>query len=64
MLIQLFVENAIKHGLETKTGKGIISIVINKRKDYITICVQDNGIGRNHQNDPLEKSGKGRKIID
>jgi len=45
MLISL-VENAIKHGLETKSGNG--SIVINVEKpsaDRLRVSVSDNGVG-------------------
>jgi len=47
MLIQPFVENAIKHGLEHKTGsKGFVRIKMQKENDMLVIMVEDNGIGR------------------
>jgi LytS/YehU family sensor histidine kinase len=47
MLIQPFVENAIKHGLEHKTGsKGFVQIKMQKENDMLVVTVEDNGIGR------------------
>ncbi len=47
MMLQPFVENAIKHGmkgLENKTGKIIISF--KEFSDYLECIIEDNGIGR------------------
>ena len=47
MLIQPFVENAIKHGLSPKTGNKILSIEIRFCETAkLQIVVEDNGIGR------------------
>jgi hypothetical protein len=47
MLVQPFVENAIKHGLENKTdSKGFVHIKMQKESDMLVITVEDNGIGR------------------
>lgn len=47
MIIQIHVENAIKHGLRPKKQKGKLSIDIEKSgKNQITIVIEDNGIGR------------------
>jgi len=46
MGIQVFVENAIKHGLENKKGNGKIEIEVNSLSDGIEVIVRDNGIGR------------------
>ena len=46
MLLQPFVENAIKHGLLHKTGQKRLSISFFQKKDGISIEVLDNGIGR------------------
>lgn len=48
MLIQPYVENAIKHGLLHKQGekKLTISFSIDNQEKYLTIEVDDNGIGR------------------
>lgn len=46
MLIQPFVENAIKHGLVNKNGKGLLKIALSKENKLIRCVVEDNGIGR------------------
>jgi len=46
MLIQPFVENAIKHGLKTKEGDGLLIIQFKQTKDCLRCTVEDNGIGR------------------
>ena len=45
MTLQPIVENAIHHGLETKTEKGIITIKANKVESRCVIQVIDNGVG-------------------
>ncbi|MCF8229657.1 MAG: histidine kinase [Bacteroidales bacterium] len=45
MIVQTFVENAVKHGMKTITGKGLIQIRINKQDKSLLIEVEDNGIG-------------------
>ncbi len=46
MLLQPYVENAIKHGLLHKEGLKKIFIQFSKTEDYISIIIDDNGIGR------------------
>ncbi len=47
MIVQPFVENAIKHGLLHKKGLKKLSIEFKKKSaDRLIISVQDNGIGR------------------
>lgn len=46
MIIQTFAENAIKHGLMHKTGKGLLEINVHQEKNYLYISVKDDGIGR------------------
>ena len=45
MLIQPFVENAIKHGLLHKEGLKKLTLVF-KKEDILTCTITDNGIGR------------------
>lgn len=47
MIIQIHVENAIKHGLLPKKQNGKLKINIEEsRKNQLTITIEDNGIGR------------------
>lgn len=46
MLIQPYVENAIKHGLLHKKGKKTLVISLFKTNAFLKIALEDNGIGR------------------
>ena len=46
MLIQIFVENAIKHGLRHKKGQGSLKVTVEKKDKQKEITIEDNGIGR------------------
>ncbi len=46
MMIQPFVENAIKHGLQHKNENGLLQIAFSKDGQTIRCVVADNGIGR------------------
>jgi tetratricopeptide (TPR) repeat protein len=62
MLIQPFIENAMKHGLRNKEGKGLLEIAFKPSGKLILCTVKDNGIGRekamelNKAKDPAHKS--------
>ena len=45
MILQPLVENAVKHGLEKKAGKGTLEITSYCRGDAVYIAVSDNGCG-------------------
>ena len=45
MLIQPYVENAVKHGIKTENGKGFISVKLKKINSEIEYTIEDNGIG-------------------
>ena len=45
LTLQPIVENAIFHGLETKLGKGKVTIHITATEKRIVIIVSDNGVG-------------------
>lgn len=47
MLLQPLVENAIRHGLEPKTGPGQLVIQIREKPGVLCLEVSDNGIGFN-----------------
>lgn len=47
MLLQPFVENAIRHGIRYKEGTGLISIDIQQNdSNGIVFIIEDNGVGR------------------
>lgn len=46
MVIQPFVENAIKHGLLHKTGNRELTIHFGQNGAYLLVEIDDNGIGR------------------
>jgi LytS/YehU family sensor histidine kinase len=47
LILQPFVENAIRHGLRFKSGKGGKLWIRFYEKDHFLICeIEDNGIGR------------------
>lgn len=47
MLLQPYVENAIKHGISNKMGAGHITLSFDyKNENQLKIDIQDNGIGR------------------
>ncbi len=48
MIIQPFVENAIKHGLLHKRQNRELSIMFNRKPDtnILQVCIEDNGVGR------------------
>jgi len=46
MLIQPFVENAIRHGFREKPNGGVLNIAISKDNELLLCVVTDNGTGR------------------
>ena len=46
MLVQIHVENALKHGIRTLKTGGKIDIRISKEVKGVKIEIEDNGIGR------------------
>ncbi|MFN3942799.1 MAG: histidine kinase [Flavobacterium sp.] len=47
MLLQPYVENAVKHGLLHKTGEKRLDITFSNQSPYLVVKIEDNGIGRN-----------------
>lgn len=45
LLLQPLVENAVKHGLETRIGQGHINIQVTRDEDAMKITVSDDGPG-------------------
>jgi sensor histidine kinase YesM len=64
MIIQTFAENAVKHGLIQKSGKGLLTILLKMESDCMEITVEDNGIGRIESlKFNSNSTGKGMEII-
>lgn len=55
MMIQIHVENALKHGLSKLDKSGTVLIQIIQKEDGIRVTIEDNGIGR--QKAALLKTG-------
>ncbi|MGE6218427.1 sensor histidine kinase [Nubsella zeaxanthinifaciens] len=45
MLLQPFVENAVKHGVASKQSNGKIRVSFNKQNQHLILTVKDNGNG-------------------
>jgi ligand-binding sensor domain-containing protein len=48
MLIQPFIENAIKHGFKEKLNTGEITVVFSVKNKFLHCAIVDNGIGYTH----------------
>lgn len=65
MILQIHVENAIKHGLRDKEGAGILVIRCIKQQNFLILEVEDNGVGRvNAQSQEQKSTGKGQQVMD
>ena len=67
MLLQVFVENAINHGLVYKEDKGLLLFKVKKDREQIICIVEDDGIGRKKAQEIKKQSagsykGLGMKI--
>lgn len=62
MLLQPFVENAIKHGVAALQHNGIIKVLIDKQKNDLILSVTDNGQGFNKKPDQSNKTSFGLKL--
>ncbi|WP_435356648.1 histidine kinase [Emticicia sp. SJ17W-69] len=56
MLIQPFVENAIKHGFNELQERGKLTITFSEIDDYLVCEIDDNGIGREKSRELQKKS--------
>jgi hypothetical protein len=58
LVIQPFVENAIKYGITGIAKTGEIRLVFKKDKEYIKVVIEDNGRGRDAVRNEQALSGK------
>ncbi len=64
LVLQPFLENAVIHGLQNKTGTRNLNIEVRKIETGIQINIEDNGIGRVAAAEIAKtKNGKGVKLI-
>ena len=64
MAIQIFVENAVKHGIMPKDGKGQLTITVKNHLNFLIFEIIDDGVGRkNSANTSRHSTGKGLMII-
>lgn len=59
LILQPLVENAIKHGVSPRSGRGLIQISARVRERALWIEVRDNGLGLNGQPRSRLQSGLG-----
>ena len=45
LVLQPIVENAVVHGLEEKTGEGIVKVVVESSRNVLYVYVKDDGVG-------------------
>ena len=45
LVLQPLVENAVVHGLEEKTGEGIVKVVVESSRNVLYVYVKDDGVG-------------------
>ena len=64
LFIQVFVENAVWHGLSPLTGAGKLEIMFEDHGDLMKVIVRDNGIGRKSamERNPRSGESKGSQI--
>ena len=64
LFIQVFVENAVWHGLSPLAGGGKLEIVFEDHGDLMKVIVRDNGIGRKSamERNPRSGESKGSQI--
>ena len=58
LVLQPLVENAVKHGLIPKQGKGKLSIVVKSIANSVVVKIKDDGIGMNMSDLPDILEGK------
>lgn len=49
MLFQPIIENAIRHGLRQKKGKGTVAIQVERQGDELQVVIMDDGVGMSEE---------------
>ncbi len=64
MIIQIYAENSVKHGIIHKEDKGQLNITITNDQNLLILVIKDNGIGRDKAKEIGSRStGKGQIIM-
>jgi tetratricopeptide (TPR) repeat protein/two-component sensor histidine kinase len=63
MMLQIPVENAIKHGLMPKDGDCELQVDITRSNSTLNITIEDNGVGRNASHNRTTGTGTGLKVL-
>jgi signal transduction histidine kinase len=63
MLIQPYVENAIRHGLLHRKERGRVVVSLERVGDGVRCTIEDNGIGRARAMDLKRQSGRGHRSM-
>lgn len=61
LIVQPFVENALKHGLLHKKGGKVISIIFALANGNLIVTIEDNGVGRKRSEEIKERGKLGHK---
>jgi two-component sensor histidine kinase len=62
LVLHTFAENAIKHGIMSRIEGGVLKIKAEKKKDYLVLSTEDNGIGRSKAEGHGTSTGKGLRL--
>jgi sensor histidine kinase YesM len=62
LVLHTFAENAIKHGIMSRAKGGILKISAVRKKDYMILSIEDNGIGRTIDEGEGTSTGKGLRL--
>ena len=66
MILHTYCENAVKHGLSSRTSGGLLKISARQKGDEVVeVCVEDNGVGRvvASQNKNVRSTKQGLDIL-
>ncbi len=64
MILQIHVENALKHGILPLVGPGKLTIQISREKEDVIIQITDNGVGREYSEvHKAGSTGKGLSVM-
>jgi tetratricopeptide (TPR) repeat protein len=63
MILQIPVENAIKHGLAPKKDNRVLTIDITYGSSFVQFVIADNGIGLQQGSSPTKGTGTGLKVL-